>query len=155
MVFAHTVLEHVYDLNTALDDLAALAHDSVMLVVPFVQCLHWREGEYFDYWRYSPFALQRAFNERGFTTLYASWNQETPLMNTYIFFVASRKPELYERAYPVEWKPIFEERAPGQAYQDVLWPRADKVTCLRKIGMFLGRQLATPRRAASGERERS
>lgn len=153
LVFAHTVLEHVYDLNTALNDLAALSHDSIMLVVPFVQCLHWREGEYCDYWRYSPFALQRSFEDRGFMTLYISWNQETPLMNSYIFFVASRKPELYSGCYPVNWHPVFEKHAPGQSLHNILWPRIEIVTSMRKLTMFLGRLLANPQRGGESKHD--
>lgn len=91
-VFTHTVLEHVYNINTAIDNLCRLSKDVVITIVPFLQTFHHEESIYHDYWRMSPYTLIRLFNEKSFKTLYISWNND-PIGNIYIFHISSRNPE--------------------------------------------------------------
>lgn len=91
-VFSHTVLEHVYEVQQAVDNLCALSRDAIITVVPFMQKVHIRPGQYFDYWRFTPYALERLFEERGFKTVYRSG---TPWRNCslYYLYVVSCQPE--------------------------------------------------------------
>ena len=91
VVFNHTVLEHVYDVQTAVATLCALSRDIVIVVVPFVQEQHYTES-YGDFWRFTPMALDRMFSEHGFTTIHSSWNHHR-YAATYIFSIASRTPD--------------------------------------------------------------
>lgn len=94
-VFTHTVLEHVYRLDRAVDNLCSLSRDMVISVVPFIQSFHC--GKTFsDYWRFSPHAMRRLFEDRGFGTVYLTWN-DSRLGNIYIFHIASRNPEKWEQ----------------------------------------------------------
>lgn len=86
VVFNHTVLEHIYDIRTAFRNLCGLAKEAVIIVVPFVQEVHYKDGVYYDYWRPTPFAIRRMFEENGFTMLYYSCNN-MDYTNTYLFCV--------------------------------------------------------------------
>ncbi|MFH0958053.1 MAG: hypothetical protein V1897_05040, partial [Pseudomonadota bacterium] len=132
LVFSHTVLEHVFQADVAIDNLCRLSRDTIMTVVPFIQVLHWRGNAYRDYWRYSPFALQEIFEKRGFKTLYLSWNDDTPLMNVYLFHIASCRPDAYKDIFPVYREPDFLERAPGNVFNMSLWPKPEQ-TSLKSV----------------------
>lgn len=142
LVFNHTVIEHIFESSVAIDNLCKLSHDCVLTIVPFIQCLHWREGIYRDYWRYSPFALQEEFRIRGFKTLYMTWNQNTPLMNVYIFHLASKNPERYTNIFPKITKPEFLKYAPGMAFQNALWPSDEYKTLFKRFGDKVGEFLS-------------
>lgn len=92
VVFNHTTLEHVFDFNTAFDNLCAMSSDTVMIVVPWLQQLH---ANYGDYWRFSPQALAKLFDRRGFKTLYLSWTEQ-PKTAVYVLGIASKHPELWK-----------------------------------------------------------
>ena len=92
VVFSHTVLEHVYNVQTAIQNLCVLSNDIVITVVPFLQTFHHEEDIYHDFWRISPYALIQIFNENSFKTVYISWNKD-PLGNIYLFHIASKRPE--------------------------------------------------------------
>jgi len=95
VVFSHTVLEHVYDIKTAVSNLCKMSKDIVITVVPFMQPFHHREENYHDYWRLSPYAIVNLFNEHDFKTVYINWNND-PIGNIYIFHVASKCPERWD-----------------------------------------------------------
>jgi len=90
VAFSHTVLEHVYDFETAVANLVAMSSDVVITVVPFLQSFHHDEW-YSDYWRFSPAVLKRVFDNHGLKTLYLTWNED-PLGNLYVFHIASKRP---------------------------------------------------------------
>lgn len=92
VVMTHTVLEHVYGIKTAVENLCFLSRDIVITVVPFVQSFHHQEKVYSDYWRFTPFGMKKLFEESNFETIYMSWNND-PLGNIYIFHVASKNPD--------------------------------------------------------------
>jgi len=106
VVFSHTVIEHIDSVETAIDNLCSLSRDVVITVVPFLMGFHGRPDSYNDYWRYSPLALIRIFELRGFKTLYINWNDHHPLMNVYIVHIASKHPERYEGKFPGQKQPI-------------------------------------------------
>lgn len=95
-VFNHTVLEHVFELHQAVANLCALSRDVVIVVVPFQQMVHYDAGSYLDYWRVSPFAMEKLFAANGFHLSYWSSN-DNPVTNVYLFCVASRDPGRWSR----------------------------------------------------------
>lgn len=121
VVFTHTVLEHVYLIDRALDNLCALSRDIVISVVPFIQSFHCGKT-YSDYWRFSPHAMARLFDDRGFGTVYMSWN-DSPLGNIYVFHIASRYPENWDqirhRQPPLHFGPGYmRSRAGARGHRD-------------------------------------
>ena len=91
-VLSHTVLEHIYEVHQAVENLCKLSNDVVITVIPFLQEFHHVPDQYHDYWRISPYSLALLFKEHGFQTLYVNWNDD-PLGNIYVFHIASRQPE--------------------------------------------------------------
>lgn len=89
VVFNHTVLEHVFEFRTAFANLCAMSRDLVVLVVPWLQPFH---GDYGDYWRFSPQAIERLFEKEGMTSLYVRCNDQL-LTSVYVFAIASKHPE--------------------------------------------------------------
>ena len=97
LCFCHTVLEHVFDFHTALDNLCAMSRDLVVLCVPFLQPMH--DAHYGDYWRFSPQALERLFADRKMSLPYLSFNSH-PKAAVYLFAVATRDPERWSGKIP-------------------------------------------------------
>lgn len=97
VVFAHTVLEHVFDLLGALETLSRLTRDVVVIVVPFSQRVHYTHS-YGDYVRVSPLLLKRFFEERGFTVLLSASNDQ-PFQPVYVVFVAARDGARHAEAF--------------------------------------------------------
>ncbi|GAB1540688.1 hypothetical protein NUACC21_33570 [Scytonema sp. NUACC21] len=86
VVFNHTVLEHIYQFNTAFKNLCLISRDIVLLVVPFLQQMH---TEYGDYWRFTPLTIKRMFEENGMSLLYLSFNGHKNA-SVYIFCIATK-----------------------------------------------------------------
>lgn len=98
VVFCHTTLEHVFNLFKACENLCLMSKDIVIIVVPFIQIVHDYGGDYRDYWRFTPFGLDRLFEENGFTVLYRS-SSNLFQSSIYYFYVASREPEKWEEHF--------------------------------------------------------
>jgi len=96
VVFNHTTLEHIYSVQKAFSNLCNLSRDIVILVLPFLQQYHSTFG---DYWRFTPLAVKRMFEDNGFTLLYQSFNGHKR-SSVYTFTIASRNPE--------KWKDRFD-----------------------------------------------
>lgn len=92
LVFNHTVLEHIFEVDKAFENLCNMSCDAVMLTVPFLQQMH---AEYGDYWRFTPTCLQKMFEKNGFTPVYLSYNGELSA-SVYIFVIAVRTPEKWQ-----------------------------------------------------------
>jgi hypothetical protein len=92
VVFNHTVLEHVFEVHKALENLCLMSRDIVILVVPFLQPMH---ADYGDYWRFTPLCLQKLFEQNGLKVLYCSFNNHVNA-STYVFCVASKNPEKWK-----------------------------------------------------------
>jgi hypothetical protein len=88
VVFNHTTMEHIFEVSAAFANLCRMSRDIVILVVPFLQPVH---ADYGDYWRFTPLAVQRLFEQQGLEVLYLSWNCHTNA-SVYIFAIASRQP---------------------------------------------------------------
>lgn len=95
VVFNHTVLEHVYDVQSAFKNLCDMTKDIVILCVPFLQEMH---TDYGDYWRFTPLALRRMFEERGLTLLYLNFNKHWNA-SVYVFVIASKQPERWQQQF--------------------------------------------------------
>jgi len=89
VVFNHTVLEHVFELDTAFQNLCRLSKDIVIVVVPFLQEQH---AAYGDCWRFSPQAIDKLFRKNGLDTIFISFNDEKDA-SIYVFAIGSRQPE--------------------------------------------------------------
>lgn len=95
IVFNHTVLEHIFDTQKAVENLCLLSKDIVVTVVPWMQAYHHEEEYYKDWWRISPFSLVRLFNNNGFKTICIDWNTD-PLGSIYIFHIASKQASKWQ-----------------------------------------------------------
>jgi hypothetical protein len=88
VVFNHTVLEHVFDVDRAVANLCQMASDIVILVVPFMQHQH---AAYGDYWRFTPEGVSRLFRKNDMELLYINYN-DRPNQSIYVFAIASKNP---------------------------------------------------------------
>lgn len=89
VVFNHTTLEHIYEARKAFGNVCSLSKDIVIIVLPFLQQYH---ADYGDFWRFSPLAIKRLFEENGFSLIYQSFNNNN-MSSVYTFSIASRYPE--------------------------------------------------------------
>lgn len=143
LVFCHTVLEHVFEMDAALDNLCQMSRDVVVTVVPFLQSMHLLTGVFSDYWRFTPTAMARLFSLRGFDTLYCDWNREHPLANVYIMHVASRHPERYRGRFPEFHLPERSDDSPGSLLNHLLSDTDyNRGRRFRLAGKWLGRRFA-------------
>lgn len=102
LVFTHTVLEHVFEILTAVDNLCAMSRDAILTIVPFLQPIHGcrrEKQQYADFWRFTPACLERLFEDRGFTTLYLA---ETTAVGAsiYYFHLCSCQPDRWKSMLP-------------------------------------------------------
>jgi hypothetical protein len=123
VVFSHTVLEHVYDIKTAIANMCLLSKDVVITVVPFLQSFHhddqkfYPETFYHDYWRFSPYTLINLFNEHNFKTVYINWNDD-PFGNIYIFQIATKYPDKWRKLIDSDF--ADERKGPGYSRNKLL-----------------------------------
>lgn len=74
-VFTHTVLEHVFDVRKAAENLASIARKGIITVVPFLQSEHYTGEIFGDYWRFTPLTLKKLFEPYGFETPFVDGNE--------------------------------------------------------------------------------
>jgi hypothetical protein len=96
VVFNHTVLEHVFEVHKAFENLCLLSNDAVILVVPFLQPMH---ADYGDFWRFTPSCLQRLFEKNDMSVVYSSFNNPINA-SVYVFCVAVKDPEKWKGKLP-------------------------------------------------------
>jgi hypothetical protein len=97
LVFNHTTLEHVFDCRRAFANIAAMSKNAVMVVVPYIQQMH--GSGYGDFWRFTPQAMERLYEENGMTLRYCSANG-ADRASIYLFCLGFRGggwPEIPER----------------------------------------------------------
>lgn len=112
VVFNHTVLEHIYEVQTAFRNLCLMSKDIVILVVPFLQPMHTHYG---DYWRFSPMALQRMFEENGLKMMYCSFNHHHGA-SVYLFAIGSKHPDAWRDRIP-EQTSYLDEKPPFDGFE--------------------------------------
>lgn len=101
VVFNHTTLEHIYEVQTAFANLCRISRDVVIVVLPFLQQYH---TEYGDYWRFSPLAVKRLFEDNGLEVVYQSFNNHR-MSSVYTFTIATKQPERWRERF--DWKFSF------------------------------------------------
>lgn len=74
-VFNHTTLEHIFEVHTAFANLAKMARENLLVVVPFLQQQH--GPEYGDYWRFTPLAIKNLMEKNGLQLAYISYNDSS------------------------------------------------------------------------------
>jgi hypothetical protein len=99
VVFNHTTLEHIYQAHKAFANLCRLSSDIVIIVLPFLQQYH---SDYGDYWRFSPLATKRMFEDNGFTLVYQGFNSDKA-SSVYTFSIATRNPEKWKNKFDWEF----------------------------------------------------
>lgn len=87
VVFNHTVLEHIFDVNKAFENLCKLSNDIVIVIVPFLQEQH---AEYGDYWRFTPLSLKKLFERNKMDLVYINYNDNED-ESIYIFAIGSKQ----------------------------------------------------------------
>lgn len=97
-ILCHTVLEHVFDVFAAFENLASLSRDIVIVVVPWCQRVHESNlpnDSYHDYWRIAPSALRRLFEINRLSLIYINGNQNFKA-STYYLAVGSKQPDSHK-----------------------------------------------------------
>lgn len=97
-VFNHTVLEHVFNTFQAVENLCKMSRDVIISVVPFIQVIHTSPPDYLDYWRFTPYCLEKLFNQHGFKTIYAS-GSNLPGTSLYYVWVVSKNPNNWAKVF--------------------------------------------------------
>ena len=92
VVFNHTVLEHVYEVQKAFQNLCSMSKDIVIVVVPFLQEQH---AEYGDYWRFTPLTLKKLFEQNSKELIYINYN-DVPKQSIYILAIGSSRKNKWE-----------------------------------------------------------
>ncbi len=93
VVFNHTTLEHVFDLDTAFRNLCLLSRDVVIIVVPTLQHIHTKSG-FGDYNRPTPLGIAKYFEKYDFENVVIQSNEQ-PFSPIYCFAIATRKGSKY------------------------------------------------------------
>ena len=93
IVFNHTTLEHIFEIETAFKNLCDLSNEVVILVVPTLQQIHFNEG-YGDYNRLTPMGVVKYFEKNDFEVLVLQSNEQqfSPI---YCFAIAARRGSKY------------------------------------------------------------
>ena len=88
--FNHTVLEHIFEIDQSFKNICDMSKDIVILVTPFSQPVHYaKDKSWLDYWRLTPFAIEKYFKKNGFEMLYMNCNENLGA-GSYIFSIATR-----------------------------------------------------------------
>ncbi|WP_052812997.1 surface carbohydrate biosynthesis protein [Desulfonatronum thioautotrophicum] len=103
VVFNHTTLEHIFEVQTAFSNLCQLTADILIVVVPFCQVQHETSG-YEDFWRFTPTCVRQMFKNNDLEVIYEVANND-PNAATYLLFVGSRHPEKWNQKM-LSYKPI-------------------------------------------------
>jgi hypothetical protein len=88
LIFCHTVLEHIYNVEAAFKTISNLSRESVVIIVPFSQTYH-PSNSFDDFWRFTPAILVRKFRELGFNSFYHDCNYKSS-KSIYVYFHARR-----------------------------------------------------------------
>lgn len=92
VVFNHTVLEHIFKVNKAFENLCKLSNDIVIVVVPFLQEQH---AEYGDFWRFTPLAMEKLFQQNNMYMLYINYN-DVKNASIYIFAIGCKQQNKWD-----------------------------------------------------------
>lgn len=102
VVFNHTVLEHVFNIFKAVENLCSLSRDIIITVVPFMQLVHLEpEENYLDYWRFTPYCLDSLFSIHNYKTLLIK-GLNIEKTSVYYLHICSKKPKKWIKQFPHE-----------------------------------------------------
>lgn len=87
IVFNHTTLEHIFEVQVAFENLAKMSRNHVLVVVPFLQQQH--GPEYGDFWRFTPLAMKRLMEKNGLELTYINYN-DSATDSIYIIALGSK-----------------------------------------------------------------
>ncbi len=99
VAFSHTTLEHIFECRTAFKNLCLISKDVVIVVVPYLQQIH--GISYKDYWRFTPWTMQKLYEENGLYMQYCSANGEDK-SSIYLFCIGYRDK--------AKWDPVIPQR---------------------------------------------
>lgn len=118
VVFNHTTLEHVFDVFRAFSNLAEMTRDVLVLVVPYLQQVH--GTGYLDYWRFTPHAMKRLYEENGLSLRYLSANG-SDRASVYLFCIGYRS-DVWDSKIPFRFDLKIDEELPlyGDDYSNVI-----------------------------------
>lgn len=152
VVFNHTVLEHIYEVHAAFRNLCLMSKDVVVLVVPFLQPMH---SKYGDYWRFSPMTLQRMFEENGLKLMYCSFNRHARA-SVYLFAIAAKHPERWHGRIP-EQTSYFDEKPPLDGFEPFVGCHAipNRLYAFGKLAKRLALKVLSPARKPSDQPDQS
>lgn len=94
--FNHTTLEHTYHVQIAFSNICNMAKNVVILVIPWAQQVHTCDS-FKDWWRMSPYTVEKMFEENGFTMVVCNWNNDFNAA-VYLFCIGIRNESLQD--YP-------------------------------------------------------
>lgn len=96
VIFNHTVLEHVYDVHKAMENMCKMTNDIAIIVVPFLQVMH---ADYGDYWRFTPLAMKKMFEKNKMEMIYCSFNSHKNA-SVYLFCIATKNKTKWKGILP-------------------------------------------------------
>jgi len=99
VVFNHTTLEHIFEIEKAVKNLSLMSKDLVIIVIPFLQEQHFDNNSYGDFWRMTPAALCQLLKKNNIHPLYFSVNDSQPWYPIYVFFIGSKYPKRWRRYF--------------------------------------------------------
>ena len=103
VVYNHTTLEHIFEIDIAFRNLCTMSRDIVIVVVPFAQEVHFNPS-YGDYWRFTPMGLRKLYEKNGLEVIFEAANHHINA-GIYLLFVGSKYPDKWSSKIP-KWKPI-------------------------------------------------
>jgi len=99
VVFNHTVIEHVFNVFKAFENLCLMTRDILIVVVPFLQEQH---AEYGDFWRFTPLVIERLCSINKLEVVYINYNNKSS-ESIYVFVVASNGCSGAQIGYHLEY----------------------------------------------------
>lgn len=97
-VFIHTVLEHIFNIFQAVENLCKMSRDVIICVVPFIQIIH-SSSDYQDFWRFTPACLEKLFAQHGFKPIYTSGGPNLKGTSLYYLWVVSKNPDKWSKVF--------------------------------------------------------
>ena len=102
VAFHHTVLEHIFDIPTAVRNIAGMTRDVMIMIVPFTQDEHYSPGLYGDFWRFTPLGVKKLMEDNGLTLMHLSSN-DSPWFPIYLFAIGSKQPAKWKTRFPTPY----------------------------------------------------
>ena len=110
VVFNHTTLEHIFEIEKAVENLSLMSKDLVIIVIPFLQEQHFDNNSYGDFWRLTPATLCRLFEKNSIHPLYFSANDSQPWYPVYLFFIGSKYPKRWSQHFKFSVKKALQKK---------------------------------------------